>query len=99
MADSMCGPSNGAKNLLAHVDRDRTHHQDRLANAPQTGAGNVSIGGPYDMCLCVVNPIADLGATRLFDRRLRSATAPRWRSEASSRVARPWMQPSVPAWT
>jgi len=40
MADSMCGPSNGAKNLLAHVDRDRTHHQDRLVNAPQAGPGN-----------------------------------------------------------
>ncbi|KAL2144270.1 hypothetical protein VTI28DRAFT_9407 [Corynascus sepedonium] len=40
MADSMCGPSNGAKNLLAHIDRDRTHHQDRLVNAPQAGAGN-----------------------------------------------------------
>ena len=43
MADNMCGPSNGAKNLLAHVDRDRAHHQDRLVNAPQSGAGNVSI--------------------------------------------------------
>ncbi|KAK4179407.1 putative PEX20 peroxisomal biogenesis factor 20 [Triangularia setosa] len=39
MADSMCGPSNGAKNLLAHTDRDRTLHQDRLVNAPQTGPG------------------------------------------------------------
>lgn len=47
MADSMCGPSNGAKNLLAHIDRDRTHHQDRLVNAPQAGPGNVSIrSGP-----------------------------------------------------
>lgn len=43
MADSMCGPSNGAKNLLSHVDRDRTHHQDRFVNAPQAGPGNVSI--------------------------------------------------------
>ncbi|KXX74973.1 hypothetical protein MMYC01_208344 [Madurella mycetomatis] len=40
MADSMCGPSNGAKNLLAHADRDRTLHQDRLANAPQIGPGS-----------------------------------------------------------
>ncbi|KAL2172131.1 hypothetical protein VTG60DRAFT_132 [Thermothelomyces hinnuleus] len=40
MADSMCGPSNGAKNLLAHIDRDRTHHQDRLVTAPHAGAGN-----------------------------------------------------------
>ncbi|EAQ85015.1 hypothetical protein CHGG_09029 [Chaetomium globosum CBS 148.51] len=40
MADSMCGPSNGAKNLLSHVDRDRTHHQDRFVNAPQAGPGN-----------------------------------------------------------
>ncbi|KAK4200810.1 putative PEX20 peroxisomal biogenesis factor 20 [Triangularia verruculosa] len=39
MADSMCGPSNGAKNLLAHTDRDRTLHQDRLVNAPQAGPG------------------------------------------------------------
>lgn len=38
----MCGPSNGAKNLLAHVDRDRAHHQDRLVNAPQGSQGNVS---------------------------------------------------------
>lgn len=43
MADSMCGPSNGAKNLLAHADRDRSLHQDRLANAAQAGPGNVSI--------------------------------------------------------
>ncbi|KAL2259794.1 hypothetical protein VTK26DRAFT_6396 [Humicola hyalothermophila] len=41
MADSMCGPSNGAKNLLAHADRDRSLQQDRLANAPQAGPGNV----------------------------------------------------------
>ncbi|KAK4157056.1 hypothetical protein C8A00DRAFT_30036 [Chaetomidium leptoderma] len=40
MADNMCGPSNGAKSLLAHVDRDRGIHQDRLTNAPQAGAGN-----------------------------------------------------------
>ncbi|KAK4127299.1 hypothetical protein N657DRAFT_204732 [Parathielavia appendiculata] len=40
MADSMCGPSNGAKNFLAHVDRDRALHQDRLVNTPQAGAGN-----------------------------------------------------------
>jgi hypothetical protein len=40
MADSMCGPSNGAKNLLSHVDRDRAHHQDRFVNAPQAGPGN-----------------------------------------------------------
>ncbi|GAB1315890.1 hypothetical protein MFIFM68171_06100 [Madurella fahalii] len=40
MADSMCGPSNGTKNLLAHADRDRTLHQDRFVNAPQTGPGN-----------------------------------------------------------
>ncbi|KAK0672008.1 putative PEX20 peroxisomal biogenesis factor 20 [Cercophora samala] len=39
MADSMCGPSNGAKNLLAHTDRDRTLHQDRFVNAPQAGPG------------------------------------------------------------
>ncbi|KAH6842916.1 hypothetical protein B0I37DRAFT_206598 [Chaetomium sp. MPI-CAGE-AT-0009] len=40
MADSMCGPSNGVKNLLSHVDRDRAHHQDRFVNAPQAGPGN-----------------------------------------------------------
>ncbi|KAL2136447.1 hypothetical protein VTI74DRAFT_3680 [Chaetomium olivicolor] len=40
MADAMCGPSNGAKNLLAHVDRDRTHHQDRLVSTPQAAAGS-----------------------------------------------------------
>ncbi|KAK4145280.1 uncharacterized protein C8A04DRAFT_35992 [Dichotomopilus funicola] len=40
MADSMCGPSNGAKNLLAHVDRDRGHQQDRFVNVQQPGAGN-----------------------------------------------------------
>jgi len=38
----MCGPSNGAKNLLAHVDRDRTLHQDRLVNGAQAGPGSVS---------------------------------------------------------
>jgi hypothetical protein len=47
MADSMCGPSNGAKNLLSHVDRDRTHHQDRFVNAPQAGPGNVSVWERY----------------------------------------------------
>ncbi|KAK0743385.1 hypothetical protein B0T18DRAFT_415107 [Schizothecium vesticola] len=30
MADSLCGPSNGAKNLLSHADRDRSLQQDRL---------------------------------------------------------------------
>ncbi|KAL1842254.1 hypothetical protein VTJ49DRAFT_5732 [Mycothermus thermophilus] len=40
MADSMCGPSNAGKNLLNHVDRDRSLHQDRLAGAPQAGLGN-----------------------------------------------------------
>ncbi|KAK0742323.1 hypothetical protein B0T21DRAFT_283113 [Apiosordaria backusii] len=45
MADSMCGPSNGAKNLLAHTDRDRTLHQDRLVNAPQTGPGAMAFEG------------------------------------------------------
>lgn len=30
MADSMCGPSNGAKNLLSHADRDRSLYQDRV---------------------------------------------------------------------
>ncbi|KAK4134772.1 hypothetical protein BT67DRAFT_378745 [Trichocladium antarcticum] len=40
MADSMCGPSNGAKNLLAHVDRDRGVHQDRVTNVAQAGPGN-----------------------------------------------------------
>ncbi|KAK3401951.1 hypothetical protein B0T20DRAFT_127098 [Sordaria brevicollis] len=39
MSDSMCGPSNGAKNLLAHADRDRTLHQDRLVNSPNSAAG------------------------------------------------------------
>ncbi|CCC06620.1 hypothetical protein SMACR_00645 [Sordaria macrospora] len=39
MADNMCGPSNGAKNLLAHADRDRTLHQDRLVNSPNSAAG------------------------------------------------------------
>ncbi|KAK3342799.1 peroxisome biogenesis factor 20 [Neurospora tetraspora] len=38
MSDSMCGPSNGAKNLLAHADRDRTLHQDRLVNSPNSAA-------------------------------------------------------------
>ncbi|KAK4232529.1 putative PEX20 peroxisomal biogenesis factor 20 [Podospora fimiseda] len=37
MADSMCGPSNGAKNLLAHTDQDRSRHQDRLVQNPQAG--------------------------------------------------------------
>lgn len=41
MSDSMCGPSNGAKNLLAHADRDRTLHQDRLVNSPNSAAGAV----------------------------------------------------------
>ncbi|EGO54429.1 hypothetical protein NEUTE1DRAFT_131960 [Neurospora tetrasperma FGSC 2508] len=39
MSDSMCGPSNGAKTLLAHADRDRTLHQDRLVNSPNSAAG------------------------------------------------------------
>lgn len=39
MSDSMCGPSNGAKNFLAHTDRDRTLHQDRLVNSPNSAAG------------------------------------------------------------
>ncbi|KAB5566660.1 hypothetical protein GE09DRAFT_743359 [Coniochaeta sp. 2T2.1] len=34
MADDMCGPSNGAKNLLSHVNRDRSLHQDRIAGGP-----------------------------------------------------------------
>ncbi|KAK3333459.1 hypothetical protein B0T19DRAFT_126574 [Cercophora scortea] len=37
MADNMCGPSNGAKSLVSHADRDRALHQDRFANAPQAG--------------------------------------------------------------
>ncbi|KAK0709613.1 hypothetical protein B0T26DRAFT_654287 [Lasiosphaeria miniovina] len=39
MADNMCGPSSGAKSLVAHAERDRTLHQDRLANGPNVGAG------------------------------------------------------------
>ncbi|KAK3945533.1 hypothetical protein QBC46DRAFT_93901 [Diplogelasinospora grovesii] len=39
MADNMCGPSNGAKNLVSHVDRDRTLHQDRYVNSAQPGGG------------------------------------------------------------
>lgn len=39
MADNMCGPSGGAKSLVAHAERDRTLHQDRLANGPNVGAG------------------------------------------------------------
>ncbi|KAK4444664.1 hypothetical protein QBC34DRAFT_181211 [Podospora aff. communis PSN243] len=30
MADNLCGPSNGAKNLVNHVNRDRSLQQDRL---------------------------------------------------------------------
>ncbi|KAK3692656.1 hypothetical protein B0T22DRAFT_21483 [Podospora appendiculata] len=37
MADNMCGPSNGAKSLVSHADRDRALHQDRFSNAPQAG--------------------------------------------------------------
>lgn len=37
MADNMCGPSNGAKNLLSHADRDRSLYQDRVIGAPNGG--------------------------------------------------------------
>ncbi|KAK1755665.1 hypothetical protein QBC47DRAFT_192803 [Echria macrotheca] len=32
MEGSLCGPSNGAKRLVSHVDRDRSLQQDRLVN-------------------------------------------------------------------
>ncbi|KAL1880574.1 hypothetical protein VTK73DRAFT_5379 [Phialemonium thermophilum] len=35
MADNMCGPSNAAKGLLSHIDRDRSLQQDRLAGPGQ----------------------------------------------------------------
>lgn len=37
MADSLCGPSNGAKNLLSHVDRDRSLQQDRMVGGANGG--------------------------------------------------------------
>ncbi|KAK3316300.1 hypothetical protein B0H66DRAFT_592512 [Apodospora peruviana] len=41
MADNMCGPSNGAKSLVAHADRDRALHQDRFnSNAPASGSAS-----------------------------------------------------------
>ncbi|KAM7224052.1 hypothetical protein V8F06_000525 [Rhypophila decipiens] len=48
MADSMCGPSNGAKNLLSHVDRDRSMHQDRFAsNAQASGSASFRSNTPF----------------------------------------------------
>lgn len=38
MADSLCGPSNGAKNLLGHADRDRSLQQDRLVGGANGGS-------------------------------------------------------------
>ncbi|KAK0617422.1 hypothetical protein B0T14DRAFT_269471 [Immersiella caudata] len=32
MADNLCGPSNGAKNLVNHVNRDRSLQQDRMVS-------------------------------------------------------------------
>ncbi|KAM7195238.1 hypothetical protein V8F20_007614 [Naviculisporaceae sp. PSN 640] len=37
MADNMCGPSNGAKNLVSHADRDRSMYQDRFTSNAQAG--------------------------------------------------------------
>ncbi|KAK1831079.1 hypothetical protein QBC39DRAFT_352320 [Podospora conica] len=37
MADSLCGPSNGAKNLLSHADRDRSLQQDRMVGGSNGG--------------------------------------------------------------
>ncbi|KAK0628839.1 hypothetical protein B0T17DRAFT_489190 [Bombardia bombarda] len=42
MADNMCGPSNGAKSLIAHTDRDRALHQDRLTNNSPAGGASAS---------------------------------------------------------
>lgn len=41
MSDNLCGPSNAAKGLVTHADRDRSHHQDRIVG-PQFNANNVS---------------------------------------------------------
>jgi hypothetical protein len=42
MADNMCGPSNGAKNLVNYAGQDRSLQQDRMVNA-NIGAGSVSL--------------------------------------------------------
>lgn len=38
MADNLCGPSNGAKNLVNHVNRDRSLQQDRMVNGAQSSS-------------------------------------------------------------
>ena len=42
MADSLCGPSNGAKNLVSHINRDRSLQQDRIVGGASHGAQSVS---------------------------------------------------------
>ncbi|KAK0708317.1 hypothetical protein B0H67DRAFT_556823 [Lasiosphaeris hirsuta] len=41
MAD-LCGPSNGAKNLVSHAERDRSLHQDRLVDLNARAQGGPS---------------------------------------------------------
>ncbi|KAK0641247.1 hypothetical protein B0T16DRAFT_461332 [Cercophora newfieldiana] len=38
MVDNLCGPSNGAKNLVNHVNRDRSLQQDRMVNGAHGGS-------------------------------------------------------------
>jgi len=47
MADSLCGPSNGAKNLVNHVNRDRSLQQDRMVNGAQGSSQSVGISRHY----------------------------------------------------
>jgi hypothetical protein len=77
MAESLCGPSNGAKNLLSHADRDRSLQQDRLV-----GGAN---GGP-----AVSNPRHPelVGGTRLIPAwtDLPIANKPQWRRRSLCRL-------------
>ncbi|KAL7622355.1 hypothetical protein AAE478_007859 [Parahypoxylon ruwenzoriense] len=44
MAENMCGPSNAAKGLAQHLDRDRSLQQDRVASAGPSGVEGVQQG-------------------------------------------------------
>jgi hypothetical protein len=45
MADNLCGPSNAAKNLVNHVNRDRSLQQDRMVSGTHGNNLSVSIAG------------------------------------------------------
>ncbi len=43
MSDNVCGPSNAGKSLVAHAERDRSLHQDRIVNR-HGGDGIANVG-------------------------------------------------------